>query len=291
MPSLFAKVKQITNLPTLPVVLGQLRRAIEDPGTNAHQIAAILRDDPAMMSRILKVANSAYYCPQNLKIDNLEQAVTRLGLRAISNLAMSTAVFSTFPVQKHQAAFSRQQFWLHCIGTGIAATLLRPNLPADKGIVLPSTDVLHLAGLLHDLGIIILEQFFHQEFMEAVTLARNEKLPLHLAERQLLGCDHGEVGLWLGEKWKLADNLLTAVRWHHEPAEVAREMQPLVFAVYWADWLCQENQIGDGGGGARLDETVVGALPLPEDRRQLLAAEVSRHTNATAALLGLGSAK
>ncbi len=242
--SIYAKLESLIHLPTLPPVIGRLQEAIRDPECGARRVCAIVEDDPAMMMRILQVVNSPLYAGL-APVSSLELAVTRLGFTTIVNIAISTSVFTMFGRQE-QNGFDRVGFWRHSISTGIATQVLyeraRPGLESRHPV-----DLLHLVGLLHDLGKIVLGQHFSADFMAAVDQAGARKVALDAAERDVLGTDHAEVGSWLGMRWNLAPEVLQVVRWHHNPAQASLENRELVMLVHAADYICNLERVGNGG--------------------------------------------
>jgi HD-like signal output (HDOD) protein len=197
-----------------------------------------------MMTSILKVVNSAFYRGRE-PVTSLSMAVSRMGLNAISNIATSTAIFSLFS-KGEEKEYDREEFWRHSISTSIAIRALydrcRPNLTKRY-----SEDVLHLVGLLHDIGKIVLDQFFHDEFVRAIHLAKEKMIPLCQAESEVMGADHTRVGSWLGMRWSLSRALLQVIRWHHDPASSDVEHRELVMLCHAANYICNVGRIGDGG--------------------------------------------
>ena len=242
--SLFAKLETITNLPTLPSIMNRLSEGVRDPNANAEKIAKIIKDDPSMMARVLKVVNSAAYGASE-PVTSLQQAVAMMGLRGVQNIAMSTSVFETFS-KKDERDFNREEFWRHCICVGIAVNVLYQQTQENISRRYPR-DVLHLAGLLHDIGKIIFEHFFHEEFLQCLEVAVKDSIPLFQAERNIFGADHAEVGAWLAKRWNMTEEIAAAVRFHHQPEEAPEKFVELVRLCHTANYICCLEKIGDGG--------------------------------------------
>ena len=174
-----------------------------------------------------------------------EAAVARIGMSAVKNVAMSTAVFSSFG-RFGGEAFNREEFWRHSICVGIAAGVVKER----AGSALKRRhghDVLHLAGLLHDMGKIIFEQYFHAEFAKALQATAACKDSLIDEERKIFGAGHDAVGAILGEKWRIDPELLQVIRWHHEPDGASAAAQELVALVHVANYICNLEMIGKSG--------------------------------------------
>lgn len=245
--TLIAKLETIRSIPSLPIVVQRLRRTVRNPYSDAKQIAGIIQDDPSMMARVLKVVNSVLYGGRE-PVASLQLAVARLGMSTVSNIATSVSVFSSFGT-KGQKNFDRIAFWRHCIATGVIAEVVHERHPL-KARAKYTNDFLHLCGLLHDIGKIVLEQHLHEEFMKAVKECRAKATPLIESEREILGSDHAQIGAWLGMKWNLPEDVLEVVRWHHDPASASPEHQDLVALCCLANELSNREKMGDGGDSA-----------------------------------------
>jgi len=263
--SFLKKLNSIKNIPTLPVILQKLGKEIRNPASDAKRIARIIEDDPAMMARILRVVNSAFYAAAE-PVTSIQMAVARIGMTAVNNIAMSTAVFSAFG--KAGTEFNRQEFWKHSICTGIAASVLyervRPVMPERFG-----KDILHLSGLLHDIGKIIFEQFFHSEFLQSVKKSETDKIPLYEAEKLIIGESHMNVGAWIGQKWNIADELKSVILFHHDPDRAGEKHWGLPGLVHVANYICVVEKLGNGG-----DSVPISMQPI-WDRFGLAGADIS----------------
>ncbi len=241
--AIFQRLEAIDRLPTLPIVVQKLSAAINDSGSDAARLAAIIQDDPAIMARMLRIVNSALYRGSE-EVTSLTLAISRLGFQTIRSIALSTAVFSAFG--SGSDAFDRDEFWKHSVFTGLAATVVygycRESLPTR----IPK-DTLHLAGLIHDVGRIVMDEFFHDDFTKCLELAGRELIPLRQAEVQIMGASHDEIGAWLGSRWGLPAGLTEVLRWHHEPDNANDTHRDLTSICHVANYICNFQQIGWSG--------------------------------------------
>ena len=162
----------------------------------------------------------------------------------MNNIAISTGVFKAFAGNEND--FDRKEFWRHCVSCGIAACAVneacRPQLKKRY-----QKDILHLAGLIHDVGKMVFDRYFHAEFMQAIELSKEEMVPLFKAEYKIFRTDHTAVGAWLAKKWKLSDQLVETILWHHKPQRAKEEHQELVRICEAANYICNFRMIGNSG--------------------------------------------
>lgn len=213
-------------LPTLPLVASRLLESIANPeSTTSEEIGAVIALDPALTARTLKLANSDFYgFPR--KVGTVELAVVVLGPDTIRDLVLGAAVFQTLdPTWKTLTGL-----WSHSLACGVAARAM-----ADRCRYRLESEAF-AAGMLHDIGKVVLHQARPERYEAARALAREQGISMIAAERGILGSDHAEVGGWLAERWGLPGDLVEAIACHHRP-EQARLNPELVSLVAIADWL------------------------------------------------------
>jgi putative nucleotidyltransferase with HDIG domain len=239
----FERIKQqilsIGDLPTLPHVAIEVSRLANSSTSGMSDLVRIIHNDPALTTKVLKIANSAFYGMPK-RIESLNMALVVLGMKEINHLVTSICVFKAFPVVPGRPTFDREQFWEHSAGCGEIAKVIAHKLSIRVH------GVEFTAGLLHDVGKIILDQYFHDEFLEALDISYSENIPMVDAEERILGVSHTHIGAWLSQMWNLPANLVDAIVYHHNPME-SRDNNTLCSLIHIADSFCKELGIGFSG--------------------------------------------
>jgi len=216
----------IENLPTLPVIVQQIQKLIENPKSNMAQIATIITRDQSIAARVVRLVNSAFY-GIGTKISSIQQAIMLLGLNTVKNLVIGVSVVKLFEGPQSATIFDRQKFWLHTFGCAVGARLIAKKMNLDE------PEDFFMAGLLHDIGILVLDQFFHDEFITIIQQTLRTKSELTLVETSVLGLTHCEIGEVIARKWRIPEFLTIAIRHHHNPdfSALESERHRLIAAV------------------------------------------------------------
>lgn len=206
---LFSGDKQ---LPTLPVLYGQLNQMLDNPFTSNRKISALIMKDQSMVTKILKLSNSAMYSKRQ-EITSLSNAITFLGTAILRNLILQISMVRLFDVNDEDIPdFSIDTFWEHSLGTAYFTDVL------VKKLDLTPNDDYYICGLLHDIGKLVIYQFYPEDFKTIVKKQINENLTDAQAEIDVLGVDHVDIGTFLAEKWKFKKDIIGAIRDHHKAA-------------------------------------------------------------------------
>jgi HD-like signal output (HDOD) protein len=241
-----SRLERIEDLPTLPLIVDRFSRAARGNNWEVSEVAGIIRRDPAISTNILRACNSSLYRTRATEpVDTIDSALVHLGITVVRHIVFSTSIIKAFK-SIHSEAFPIREFWVHSLCTGMVANLIPAHMKAeDRAQIDP--DRLNLAGLIHDLGKIILLKYFPDEFGNAIHHARENDLPLHKAELVVLGANHAEIGGWLANRWVKSTLLHHTVRWHHSPLEADPEATRMAAVVHLADYLCNRETIGFSG--------------------------------------------
>ncbi|MBD3422116.1 MAG: HDOD domain-containing protein [Chitinivibrionales bacterium] len=231
-------VEDIDQLPALPAIVSRLMQVVNSPDTSAEDAAGLIERDPALTGKMLRLANSAFYgIPRT--ISSVSSAVVILGFNTIKSLVLSASVMQIFPGTNGRQLFDRKKFWRHSIVTAIAAkTIVRQYMR----VKMMDPESAFCAGILHDIGKLIFEQYLHDEYQQACTYAREQHVPLLDAETQVLGINHAQVGRILADKWALPIELEHTIVSHHEP-DPSSDMIDLIAAVHLANFMTHELRI------------------------------------------------
>jgi len=229
-------IKGLTTLATLPEITTHIIATIEDPRSSAGKLHAIVAHDPALATRILRVVNSAFYGLPG-KIASVERAIAMLGSTAVKNIAVASSLGQMFRGGKLCEGFGVRDLWTHCIAVAVTARELARRMQS------PLADEAFLAGLIHDIGILVELQFWPEQVREVCKTVWSSGGDFCQSERAAMRVDHQLLGKVLTEHWNFPRVCQDVAACHHDPTTAADDTRQAVTLVHVADVLCcQFNQ-------------------------------------------------
>ncbi len=250
---------RIDSVPMLPELVARILKMMDDPQVSAYQLAKVVAKDQSLVSAILRVVNSAYYgllC----RVASVSQAVVLLGFRTIRNLVLTATVMNAYGGRSSSGIFDRSAHWRHSIGCAAAATVLAKQWRKSE------PEGAFLAGLVHDIGRVIMDQYFPDEFEKALALADWDAIPLTQAEERVFdGFTHADIGRHVAQKWKFPDDIVSGIGGHHGPGEQG-SWGNLAAVVHIADVMAHRAGLAVGTWQPELDEAALEAIGRSEEQ-------------------------
>jgi putative nucleotidyltransferase with HDIG domain len=241
-PKIVRKLARIREVPTLPAVMRNVMAVLSSDDSSADDLARILTTDQALCSKMLKTANTAFFA-QNRRIYDIGDAVVLLGFDYIAQLTLATTVFSSFGPLHSSDSFSVSAFWEHSIAAAFAGKLVAERAKGGS-----KHKALYTAGLLHDLGKLLLITRFPTKYAVVLDKAEAGDAYIHEIERKVLGFTHCEVAEWICERWNFPERLVRLIADHHsaDMPSIARSA-PETAMMSLANVICNRLRIGSGG--------------------------------------------
>jgi putative nucleotidyltransferase with HDIG domain len=204
------KIDTITNMPTLPAIAMQVNRMLQDYDSPLERLVALLEKDQSLVLRILRLVNSSFFGFQS-KVNSVRHAVALLGYNTIRNAVVTVAVIDTLALKKNLKGFEITTFWEHATQVALTSRFLAVHTR------LVALEDAFTAGLLHDIGKVVLANYFPDELVRILEVQQTTGLTFLQAEQQLDSCPHALIGGLLVERWMLPEPLVAAIRHHHGP--------------------------------------------------------------------------
>jgi HD-like signal output (HDOD) protein len=234
-----AVVRRVTEISTLPQVALKVIRVAKDPDSGAADLKAVVEGDPALGARVLRMVNSAAYGVR-ATVTNLQQAISYLGFNQVRNLALTASVSGLFKKNEQYGTYRRNMLWRHLVSVGIGARLVA------RRCRLPNFEDAFLAGLLHDIGIVLEDQHAHAQFCRVIQELR-EDTTLSEVEKKHLGFDHCMLGAAVADAWQFPTPVRAAIRFHHASYGYRDDDSAIVRCVEIANVICTLRGISSVG--------------------------------------------
>lgn len=235
-------IDQLENLPTLPEVSIQIMKDMQDSDISLNEAVQSLRKDPSLVMRIMKVANSARYGGA-MKVTALEVAAGRLGISMIKQLVLIDGVMSLFPPSR--GGYETKDYWVHSLSTAIIAEKLVSKSQSKVQFPLPKKIECFTAGVLHGVGLLILEMGFPKATYLVAEKVKENSMTIANAENEVLGILNQECGDALSRHWQLPPLITDAIRWHHAPENAPDDSRILCELVYMSKYIANHQDKKD----------------------------------------------
>lgn len=251
-------LRSIELMKPIPMVISRVLRSLDEPGSSAGYISEIIGLDQALAANVLQAANSSFlgYGPS---CATLKDAVMRLGYKRIRTLVLAVAASKGMEGSLSGYQLAAGDMWSHSVATAVAAQWFA------RAVNYPEPEVAYAAGLLHDLGKMVLNRFIEEEY-KWVFANRKHKNTFNEIEKDVFGIDHAYIGSLMVQKWTFPPILISAIQFHHDPAE-AGEFQTLAALTNVANALNPvDSETLSRLGPRRIDEASYNLLNLSPEQ-------------------------
>lgn len=241
MPTAEEILRKFKGLKTIPAVATRVAHLVSSEEASIREFEEIIRLDPVLVSRLLRLVNSSYFGLLN-KVGTIGRALVFIGIKNLRNLVMVESLKDVFKGERKRNGFSRKKLWMHCTGVGICCQLISRRLYESSG------EDSFLAGILHDFGMIMEDQIENESFLKAVEKYRKGNEPLPECEYSTIGTDHCTLASLLAREWKFPHEVQKVIQNHHKEIQDPLEIDTLLSIIQVAHYLV------DGLGYSEIDE-------------------------------------
>ncbi|MBX7119765.1 MAG: HDOD domain-containing protein [Gemmatimonadaceae bacterium] len=243
MPYIFPRLQQIISrgedLPTLPAIVLQLHSVLDDPKAGAAKVSRLIEQDPALTTRLLRLSNSAHFGRPGPPVTSVQTAVKRMGLNQVRAVCLVLAVVKAFG--NGRARFDHEEFWSHSATVASLASRLWEWV-GDTRVIKPQDA--YVVGLLHDVGLLVVDQYFPDELSALLDARGDSDAPLGPLEEEHLGIDHGAVASLLIGRWQLPAYVADAIYHHNHPDTAHADVKQLAMVLAAAEAMTWQLDLG-----------------------------------------------
>lgn len=236
MPTAKELLKKFTTAKTLPHIAIRLTKLISDENSTMQDFEKMIKMDPTLVLRILRVANSPYYGLRQ-KVNSISRAVVVIGINNLRNMIVTEALKDIFKESQNNDIFSRNRLWLHCAGVSICSQMIMERIFGQNG------ENVFLCGILHDIGMIVEDQTAHDLFTRVCTAYKDNSRPFIEYEKEIIGTDHCKIGHLLARDWQLPLEVQEGIQKHHKtldqvaPLSITGVVQMAEYIVSQLDYI------------------------------------------------------
>jgi len=273
-------VQKVSQIATLPEVTAKIIEVVEDPRSSARDLHEIIKHDLALSAKILKVVNSAFYgLPR--QVASMDRAIVLLGLSTVKNIAIATSITKLFKGSQLSKRYGARDLWRHSLACGVFCKMIAQMKGAEN------CDEMLVAGLMHDIGIMVEMQVYQQQLAGVIDSAEENDIPLWEAELAVFGADHQAFGAGLAARWRFPEIFQLATGYHHDPLRTADPHRQVAATIHLADVLATAKGIGfQVQGVIECADEVLDLLELDEEKVNMLLDQFDEKFQAADSVIG-----
>lgn len=267
--SLIAKAS-VSELSTIGSVLSRIMEIIREPDSSISDLKTLIDVDPPLSAKVLRRANSAYYGLRR-EVLSIQEAIVFLGFRTLREIAFTLKAVKIFESGLETGSYSRKELWKHSLAIALCAKNIYRKEFRQHG------DDIYSTALLHDIGIMVIEQFAPDIFTTVIKTVEEEQISIEEAEKKLLGYNHAEIGMELAIRWNLPAEIVKAIGYHHSPLRAPEEYAKATMIIFVSDYICKTIGIGFRDSTASKEELYLKCLEhldLVPENIEIIADEV-----------------
>jgi HD-like signal output (HDOD) protein len=247
------QLSAVGNLPSIPHIITEVSQMLDDENTSASDLCKVISQDQSIATKILSVANSPMYgIPR--RVATIDFAIVIIGLEHIRSLLLALSMMEMFKA-KNSADWNHNDYWKHSLMVGTTAKKIADDLRY------PKSGEVFTAGLLHDLGLLVLHKYMPRDFKNILDLVKKDGVPYLQAEKIVLGFSHEDIAEYLFEKWNFPSFINDAVLYHHNPS-LSQNNPVLSSLIHLVDYVTQKYEVGSfvWDTNYQFDENIVDIL-------------------------------
>lgn len=226
-----------SELSSIGTVVSRIIKIIRDPDASISTLREQIEIDPPLSAKILRRANSAYYGIKR-NITSIHEAIVIIGFNPMKELILSLKISKLFDGTSTVHNYSRKELWKHSLGVALSSKYIYRREFREHG------ESVYSAALLHDIGLMVEEQFAYPQFKQALKMADEDNISLYEAEKTVFGFTHPRIAGQLTQNWNFPEELVKPIEAHHKPAGLEDECGRLARVIFISDFLCCKNNIG-----------------------------------------------
>ena len=247
------QLSAVGNLPSIPHIITEVSQMLDDENTSASDLCKVISQDQSIATKILCVANSPMYgIPR--RVATIDFAIVIIGLEHIRSLLLALSMMEMFKA-KNSADWNHNDYWKHSLMVGTTAKKIADDLRY------PKSGEVFTAGLLHDLGLLVLHKYMPRDFKNILDLVKKDAVPYLQAEKMVLGFTHEDIAEYLFEKWNFPSFINDAILFHHNPS-MSQNNSVLASLIHLVDYVTQKYEVGSfvWDTNYQFDENIVDIL-------------------------------